>query len=313
MRAINWISTLSTFIIPLSVFGQIAIADYSDAIKNVIPYDTSYFTNNVKFTSSEVVNGLVGHHLTMLSPSSINTSRVKNNKSLGFFKDEVDDLRFGTFKILKIEKIEFSDCFLLGNEKDTFYYKVQYSSNDYIINEGFNKLKQNLLNQEYYAFDEGSIIGIDGVTYNLMWGEKLKILDLEIGKISKYNFGVVFKIKGSNGELKLSLDLNDLWFEYGGDPDGSITFEVTSPGDILGKSVKIVNDELFKVYSNSTFRNDIRSGTLKVGMSKDEILLFLGRPYSNLRVPGYDDVWVYGSGSNSFTILFKGTKSVKLL
>jgi outer membrane protein assembly factor BamE (lipoprotein component of BamABCDE complex) len=88
---------------------------------------------------------------------------------------------------------------------------------------------------------------------------------------------------------------------------------VNIPGDVLGKSVKIVNDKLFKMYSSSTFKNDIKLGTLRVGMSKDEILLFLGRPSSNLSVPGYDDVWVYGSGSNSFKILFKGTKSVKIL
>jgi hypothetical protein len=190
---------------------------------------------------------------------------------------------------------------------------VDYSSDDYIVKEGFEKLKQNLINQQYFAFDEGTITGLDGVSYNLMWGEKLEIINVEIGKISKYDFGVVFKIKGSTGELILSLNLDDLWFAYGGDPKGSISFNVNIPGDVLGKSVKIVNDKLFKMYSSSTFKNDIKLGTLRVGMSKDEILLFLGRPSSNLSVPGYDDVWVYGSGSNSFKILFKGTKSVKIL
>jgi outer membrane protein assembly factor BamE (lipoprotein component of BamABCDE complex) len=107
--------------------------------------------------------------------------------------------------------------------------------------------------------------------------------------------------------------LDDWWFKYGGDPEGSISFNVSIPGDVLGKSVKIVNDKLYSIYSNSMYKNDIRSGSLRVGMSKDEILLFLGRPFSNLTVPGYDDVWVYGSGTNSFKILFKGTKSVRIL
>ena len=296
-----------------TLYGQVTIVDYSDKGIKVVPYDTSYFINDVKFTSIEVLNGLIGNHLIMLSPERLNTSKVRNNKGIGFFKEEVDDLKFGTFEILKVEKIDYSDCLLLGNEKDTFYYKVDYSSDDYIVKEGFEKLKQNLINQQYFAFDEGTITGLDGVSYNLIWGEKLEIINVEIGKISKYDFGVVFKIKGSTGELILSLNLDDLWFEYGGDPKGSISFNVNIPGDVLGKSVKIVNDKLFKMYSSSTFKNDIKLGTLRVGMSKDEILLFLGRPSSNLSVPGYDDVWVYGSGSNSFKILFKGTKSVKIL
>jgi len=313
MKSLNWTSTLSIFFFPISIFGQITIVDYSEQIKKVVPYDTSYFINNVKFTNDEVLIGLVGHHLTMLSPERLYTSKVRNNTSIGFFKEEVDDLKFGTFKILKVEKIDYQDCFLLGNEKDTFYYKVEYSSNDYIINEGFDKLKQNLINQDYFAFNEESITGIDGVTYNLVWGEKLKIVNVEIGKISNNDFGVVFKFKGSTGELKLPLKLNDTWFEFGGDPEGSITFNITSPENVLGKSVKILNEKLFRVYMNSTFKNDIKSGTLKAGMSKEEILLFLGRPFSNLSVPGYDDVWVYGSGSNSFKILFKGSRSVKVL
>jgi hypothetical protein len=279
----------------------------------MVPYDTSYFINDVKFTSVEILNGLIGNHLTMLSPERINTSRVKNNKGVGFFKENVDDLSFGTYEILKIENIDFSDCFLLGNDKDTFYYKSQYSSNDYIITEGFEKLKRELVHQQFYSFDEGNITGLNGVPYNLTWGEKLEILDLEIGKISSYDFGVVFKLKGSSGEFLLSLKFDDWWFKYGGDPEGSISFNVSVPGDVLGKSVKIVNEKLYKIYSNSMFKNDIRSGTLRVGMSKDEILLFLVRPFSNLSVPGYDDVWVYGSGTNSFKILFKGTKSVKIL
>ena len=304
---------LSILILNNNVFGQVTIVDYSDKGIKVVPYDTSYFRNDGKFTSIEVLNGLIGNHLIMLSPERLNTSKVRNNKGIGFFKEEVDDLKFGTFEILKVEKIDYSDCILLGNEKDTFYYKVDYSSDDYIIKEGFEKLKQKLINQQYFSFDEETVTGLDGISYNLMWGEKLEIINVEIGKISKYDFGVVFKIKGSTGELILSLNLDDLWFEYGGDPKGSITFKVTSPGDVLGKSVKIVNDKLYKIYSNSIFKNDIKLGTLKVGMSKDEILLFLGRPFSNLSVPGYDDVWVYGSGSNSFKILFKGTKSVKIL
>jgi hypothetical protein len=310
---IKSISLFFSIVLVNTLYGQVTIVDYSDKGIKVIPYDTSYFKNDVKFTSIEVLNGLIGNHLIMLSPERLNTSKVRNNKGIGFFKEEVDDLKFGTFEILKVEKIDYSDCLLLGNDKDTFYYKVDYSSDDYIVKEGFEKLKQNLINQQYFAFDEGTITGLDGVFYNLIWGEKLEIINVEIGKISKYDFGVVFKIKGSTGELILSLNLDDLWFEYGGDPKGSISFNVNIPGDVLGKSVKIVNDKLFKMYSSSTFKNDIKLGTLRVGMSKDEILLFLGRPSSNLSVPGYDDVWVYGSGSNSFKILFKGTKSVKIL
>lgn len=310
---IKSMSLFFSIVLVNTLYGQVTIVDYSDKGIKVVPYDTSYFINDVKFTSIEVLNGLIGNHLIMLSPERLNTSKVRNNKGIGFFKEEVDDLKFGTFEILKVEKIDYSDCLLLGNEKDTFYYKVDYSSDDYIVKEGFEKLKQNLINQQYFAFDEGTITGLDGVSYNLIWGEKLEIINVEIGKISKYDFGVVFKIKGYTGELILSLNLDDLWFEYGGDPKGSISFNVNIPGDVLGKSVKIVNDKLFKMYSSSTFKNDIKLGTLRVGMSKDEILLFLGRPSSNLSVPGYDDVWVYGSGSNSFKILFKGTKSVKLL
>jgi len=310
---IKLISLFFSIVLVNTLYGQVTIVDYSDKGIKVVPYDTSYFLNDVKWTSIEVLNGLIGNHLIMLSPERLNTSKVRNNKGIGFFKEEVDDLKFGTFEILKVEKIDYSDCLLLGNEKDTFYYKVDYSSDDYIVKEGFEKLKQNLINQQYFAFDEGTITGLDGVSYNLMWGEKLEIINVEIGKISKYDFGVVFKIKGSTGELILSLNLDDLWFAYGGDPKGSISFNVNIPGDVLGKSVKIVNDKLFKMYSSSTFKNDIKLGTLRVGMSKDEILLFLGRPSSNLSVPGYDDVWVYGSGSNSFKILFKGTKSVKIL
>jgi hypothetical protein len=310
---IKLISLFFSIVLVNTLYGQVTIVDYSDKGIKVVPYDTSYFINDVKFTSIEVLNGLIGNHLIMLSPERLNTSKVRNNKGIGFFKEEVDDLKFGIFEILKVEKIDYSDCLLLGNEKDTFYYKVDYSSDDYIVKEGFEKLKQNLINQQYFAFDEGTITGLDGVSYNLIWGEKLEIINVEIGKISKYDFGVVFKIKGSTGELILSLNLDDLWFAYGGDPKGSISFNVNIPGDVLGKSVKIVNDKLFKMYSSSTFKNDIKLGTLRVGMSKDEILLFLGRPSSNLSVPGYDDVWVYGSGSNSFKILFKGTKSVKIL
>ncbi|MBM3454501.1 MAG: hypothetical protein FJX80_05055 [Bacteroidetes bacterium] len=293
--------------------GQVTIVDYSDKGKNVVPYDTSYFINDVKFTSKEVLNGLIGNHLTMLSPERINTSRVKNNKGIGFFKEDVDDLKFGTFEILKIEEVDYSDCFLLGNDKDTFYYKSQFSSDDYIITEGFDKLKQTLVNQHFYSFDEGKITGVNGLSYDLTWGEKLEIVDFEIGKISYFDFGVVFKLRGTSGELLMSLKLDDEWFKFGGDPDGSISFNVSTPGDVLGKSVKIVNDKLYKIYTSSVFKNDIRSGSLRVGMSKDEISLFLGRPFSTLSVPGYDDVWVYGSGSNSFKVLFKGTKSVKIL
>ncbi len=307
------ISLLFISILANTLYGQVTIVDYSDKGSKVVQYDTSYFINDVKFTSIEVLNGLIGHHLTMLSPERINTSRVKNNKGVGFFKEEVDDLKFGTFEILKVEKIDYSDCFLLGNDKDTFYYKNQFSSDDYIITEGFERLKQELIHQQYYSFDEGTITCINGVPYNLTWGEKLEIVDIEIGKISSYDFGVVFKLKGSSGEFLLSLKLDDWWFKFGGDPEGSISFNVDIPGDVLGKSVKIVNDKLYKLYSNSIFKNDIRLGSLKVGMSKSEISLFLGRPSSNLSVPGYDDVWVYGSGANSFKILFKGTKSVKIL
>lgn len=307
------ISLLFISILANTLYGQVTIVDYSDKGSKVVQYDTSYFINDVKFTSIEVLNGLIGHHLTMLSPERINTSRVKNNKGVGFFKEEVDDLKFGTFEILKVEKIDYSDCFLLGNDKDTFYYKNQFSSDDYIITEGFERLKQELIHQQYYSFDEGTINCINGVPYNLTWGEKLEIVDIEIGKISSYDFGVVFKLKGSSGEFLLSLKLDDWWFKFGGDPEGSISFNVDIPGDVLGKSVKIVNDKLYKLYSNSIFKNDIRLGSLKVGMSKSEISLFLGRPSSNLSVLGYDDVWVYGSGANSFKILFKGTKSVKIL
>jgi hypothetical protein len=304
---------LFSFVLGKTLYGQVNIVDYSQREIKVVPYDTSYFINDVKFTSVEILNGLIGYHLTMLTPERVNTSRVKNNKGVGFFKEDVEDLKFGTYEILKIERIDYSDCFLLGNDKDTFYYKSQYSSNDYIITEGFEKLKRELVYKQFYSLDEGNITGLNGAPYNLTWGEKLEIVDIEIGKISSYDFGIVFKLKGLSGEVLLSLKLDDWWFKYGGDPEGSISFNVSVPGDVLGKSVKIVNDKLYSVYSNSMFKNDIRSGSLRVGMSKDEILLFLGRPFSNLTVPGYDDVWVYGSGSNSFKILFKGTKSVKIL
>jgi hypothetical protein len=304
---------LFSVVLGKTLYGQVNIVDYSHREIKVVPYDTSYFINDVKFTSVEILNGLIGYHLTMLTPERINTSRVKNNKGVGFFKEDVEDLKFGTYEILKIEKIDYSDCFLLGNDKDTFYYKSQFSSNDYIITEGFEKLKRELVSKQFYSLDEGNITCLNGVPYNLTWGEKLEIVDIEIGKISSYDFGVVFKLKGLSGEVLLSLKLDDWWFKYGGDPEGSISFNVSIPGDVLGKSVKIVNDKLYSIYSNSMYKNDIRSGSLRVGMSKDEILLFLGRPFSNLTVPGYDDVWVYGSGTNSFKILFKGTKSVRIL
>ena len=38
-------------------------------------------------------------------------------------------MKFGTFEILKVDKIDYSDCFLLGNDKDTFYYKNQFGKN----------------------------------------------------------------------------------------------------------------------------------------------------------------------------------------
>ena len=226
----------------------------------------------------------------------------------------MEKLNFGVYKILKVDKIDFYDCFLLGNEKDTFYYQIQITSDDYIIKEGFDRLKQNLIHQQYYSFYDGNVTGLNGVQYTLTWGEKLEILDVEIGKTSKYDFGVVFKLKGSSGELLMSLKLDDDWFKFGGDPEGSIKFNVKSPTDILGKSIKIVNDKLFDIYSNSIFKTDIQSGTLKVGMSKDEIQLILGRPYRTDSMNGYDDVWVcFTTSTTFFKILFKGNKSVKIL
>lgn len=298
------LNTAFALCLPFLVEGQINVVDFSRK-EEVQSYDSTYFMVKSDFTDEKVLKGLKGNHITFLDPPSIKLSYVKNGKPLGFFRGDFTPLLYRTFEVIGTEEAEYTMCLKLADFKDTLLLKPSSLTDDYFISEGFERVKSNIVGLKYYSFDEQNVKAVNGEYYQTKWLEPFEMVNFEIGKVSDYEHQAIFTMRSATGDLKLGMKLNDIWFEYGGYPQGSIEFVF----DLIN-TYKMINHHLLDVVNKSNYKSEIRNGTIAVGMTKNEVALIFGMPSSNTKVAGYDDVLVYGQGSKSLFVYIKGGKCV---
>lgn len=293
-------------IISSAINGQTLIRDYSDYRNYKIPYDTSYFLFNNKTNSLNENRGLIGHHLTFLSPSIFSLFRFVNSNKSYLKKQEIENLKYNSFKIVDFVKVGQISCFAILNENDTIFYDFNYTPSQCFINEGFERFKERHINTIYYSVNECEIIEINNELYNLKWGEKFAIKNIELGKLSEYDFGLVISLKGMRDEIVVPLSFNDYAFPKGNNLIELINIDSKKLNTTFKIKATLVNENKY----NSILLDKTRM--VKIGLTQKEVQKLLGTTPDRLKVDGFDEVWVYKYSGFSFLVFFNNFRCVNI-
>lgn len=292
------------FFFPLSVFGQINIVDLStEQSEKVTKYDSSYFIPDYKFSNSDVMRGLVGYRLVFLKkPSDCKYFHDGIERKYYEIKDEMY-----LFKAAEVIGVigngEYSSKFILKCNGDSLVYKP-LSIDELIIQEGFELYQSKCANATFYSLSNDDVHSSDDQIISMSVDTPIKLIDVSIGKLSSFSFGLLYNFEYNNTKFRMSMELSDLNSGLNvGNPDGKMVF-VT---DYL-YHFKIIDSNLYSTVKKSLYKANIYRSQVVVGMSENEILLSWGIPDRHADIVGYDYVSVYGSRY----VYVKNKKCIKL-
>lgn len=294
------------FVLPICLFSQVEVVDFSTiASEKVEKYDSSYFQPNYKFDNSSVMKGLIGHNLIFLAEPQY-TSNIeifqhgKKQSESGIFNKYL-------FQPCKIEKV-IGGKFYLSCLSDSILYKPSFvDAKSIIINEGFEKFKNQHIGKKYYSLSSMNFTSLDNKEIQVAQTQMFTIEGVEIIKLSKYEMGLGFEFSSQNKKFKISMPFNDFYIEYGGDPKGKIEFTF----EYINK-LELVDDVLYNFINKSLFKKNILKSEIVVGMTEKEIRIVWGMPTRDKMSAGYDKVMIYEKGSSSYYLYLKGKKVVKI-
>lgn len=298
-----------TLFLPFLLSAQIKITDLSQFKEiEVEKYDSSYFIPNYKFNSKEVMKGLIGNHITFLNISKYDLELYRLGTKIEYTNIKEEDYIFKSFKIIDVIYKEYNNRYVLKSGDDSILFKPTYS-NTLIIEEGFKKFQNKYLNKKYFSISLGEIKSIDDITIFIKKDNPIFVSDIEIGKLSINQFGVLFSLKYHDTTFKMSLNLEDDFFSYGETPEGKIDF-VNEHYNYL----KLIDLKLYDLLQKSKFKSNIYKTQVALGMSETEILLSWGIPSKYINAAGYDNIMKYSmrEGENTF-LYIRGGKCVKIL
>jgi hypothetical protein len=290
-------------VVPILIQAQIQVSDYSKVEEiRIEKYDSTYFQPNYNFDNLPIMNGLVGHNLIFLK-------EPLSSFDYEIFQDRVKQTSFNKylFQNCKIEKV-VNGRFYLSCLGDSIMYKPSsLDAKNIIISEGFDKFKINHKGKKFYSLSALSFTSLDNQEVQLSETQELVIENIEIVKLSTYEFGVGFKFSSQNKSFTIGLPLNDFYIEYGGDPKGKIDFLF----EYVNK-LELVNDVLYGAINKSIFKKNILKGEIVVGMTEKEIRIVWGMPTRDKMSSGYDKIMIYEAGSSVYYLYMKGRKLVKI-
>lgn len=292
---------------PILLWGQVTIVDLSANKENEIEhYDSSYFVPTYNFSDKKVMRGLVGNHIIFLEMPSTELKLFKNGSELKYYEVR-ENYRYKSCKIEGVEAEGYNKYFNLSCcNGDSLVYEPS-SANTVIIEEGFERLKEKLIGKTFYSLDAMTFNSTDGQQIQVVQSAKLMLKNVEIGKLSTYEFGLLFEFEHLDKKFKMALALNDYYISNGGDPKGKLVFNL----DYIN-FLHLADSILYSKILKSPFKTTILKGEITVGMSDNEIRMSWGMPTRDSKSAGYDYVMVYEQGSSTYYFYMKGKKCVKI-
>lgn len=287
------------FTLLLFPFVMVAqVTDFSNIKKEkaVIPYDSTYIQVDYS-TTEEMKKGLIGQDITVLKTSYVYVLDFLTKKNIKY--DEVNKLEGIVFTIKDFIKDGYRKYYHISNESGEYLFEDS-SSNKFIINSYINSFKENYLGKSYVPLkNELEIESLNTEKHILKGTDSITVTDIQYAKISRVEYSMVFIF--NNGLMsKFGLESysqpNEIgWIKLGGQFGADV---------FIGTEVL----EQFKT-ENKGFIDEIRSGKIKIGMTKRQCTLAWGsynESYKNIL--DYDIVLEYGTTGNSQALYFKNGK-----
>ena len=289
-------------------YGQIEIEDKSKELEiKAIPYSGEFMTFD-SVSEKEKKAGVIGHLVTLIDVSTFNIYASEDDlKAMKSISYKFEDLFTNkTFQITDY-KYDYSDILKIKNDTAIYIWKVG-GTDKYVFNTYIDNVKEQYEGKTFIALhNKSEFEAMDGLKFIIDGSQKYKITKVKFAKLG-FDYGIVFKINDSfecifpSGPYDHPTLFNGEIYTTNKDYINIVS------RNIFNSKITLIEENEFIAFSsrNMAYLTKIRNRQVQIGMNENQCIWAWGIPSKSIKnIAGYDEVLIYGDGSNSQNLYFK--------